>query len=145
MFEFKTAKAKCLLSCCSVQCHGWVDVPGIDCTSMLIVRTWFPNSFLRMLVCCLIWLQMFHCLGTQGEIGGRKSAVVLAQWHFGELQHHIPDGIHLLSMISSETPRKMYHRFCYSYLSPLLLSHASEMLCFPSSWIQLELQTFSVS
>lgn len=67
MFEFKTAKAKCLLSCCSVQCHGWVDVPGIDCTSMLIVRTWFPNSFLRMLVCCLIWLQMFHCLGTRGN------------------------------------------------------------------------------
>lgn len=92
MFEFKTAKAKCLLSRCSVQYHGWFDVPGIDCTSMLIVRTWFPNSFLRMLVCCLIWLQMFRCLGTQGEIRERKSAVVLAQWHFSELQHHIPDG-----------------------------------------------------
>lgn len=69
--------------------HGWVDVPGIDCTSMLIVRTWFPNSFLRVLVCCLIWLQMFLCLGTQG---GKWEEVVLARWHFSDLQHRVPDG-----------------------------------------------------
>lgn len=69
--------------------HGWADVPGIDCTSMLIVRTWFPNSFLRVLVCCLIWLQMFLCLGTQG---GKWEEVVLARWHFSDLQHRVPDG-----------------------------------------------------
>lgn len=99
---------------------------------MLIVRTWVPNSFIRMLVCCLIWLQILHCLGTQGEIRDSCFSTVTFEWTPAPnsgwkcmfwtrfLQRH--QGKHNTGFVTATS------------LHLSLLSQASEMLFFCSSW-----------